>query len=168
MGNNRKVLGLVVALLLVVGGGALILRRSREPGAAFTPPPHPPPPTTSPHAAEIDRSMGSILALYHAPAASTPCETAYNAFYASQEYAARENATAAVLRLAPRDDFLQRCNALPAASQQCMVPLYLTQHKDECEGLKPSDDVMAAMVELKKRTTGPPPGAVPQPGAAGP
>ena len=73
--------------------------------------------------------MGSILALYHAPEGSTPCETAYNAFKASQDYSAREKVTAAVVGLAPREDFLQRCNALSPATQRCMVPLYMTQHK---------------------------------------
>ncbi len=168
MRNTRWAIALGVAAALMVGAYLLL----RSPG---TPPPppvplellshsaHPPPPPSAGHAAEIDRSMGSILALYRAPEGGTLCETAYNAFEASRDYAARENTTAAVLRLAPRDEFLRRCDALPPASQRCMVPLYMTQHKDECQQVKPADDVFAAMVELKPRVTGPPPVPPPSP-----
>ena len=111
--------------------------------------------------------MGAILALYRAPDGGTLCETAYNAFQASRDYSTRENTTAAVLRLAPRDEFLRRCEALPPASQHCMVPLYMTQHKDECQlQAKPSDDVFAKMVELKPRVKVAPPVAEPEPGGS--
>ncbi len=158
MWNTRRVVGLAVALL-VLAGGVLLLRSSGSVPAVVAPV-HPHPPATSPHGAQIDHAMGAVLALYHAPEGSTPCESAYNAFKASLDYSSHESVKAAVLRLSPREEFLQRCNELPPATQQCMVPLYNTQHKDPCSLVKPSDATMRAMVELQPRREGPPPGVV--------
>jgi hypothetical protein len=110
------------------------------------------PAPTSTHGNGIDHSMSAVLALYKAPTAATPCETAYNAFKASQDYAAQEHVTAIVLRLAPHDDFIARCTAEPPLTQQCIVPLYLSQHRPECAKAKPSQDVLDALVLMKHPT----------------
>lgn len=111
--------------------------------------PHPAAATSSGHGAGIDHAMGAVVALYHAPEGSTPCETAYNAFKASQDMATQKNLTPVVLKLVPRDQFLATCNRLPPPTQQCMVPLYLAEHRPECAKVKPPQDGLDSLVQLK-------------------
>jgi hypothetical protein len=146
---NRKLL--VGASVVVVGGAAAVVFASvnRNP----PPPDHPHPAVSgsSAHAVGIDNQMSAILVMYDASPGSTPCESAYNALKTSQDYAgSHPDVTPVVLRLAPRDEFLQRCGALPPGTQQCLVPAYLSEHRDECAKLKPSRDVLNAMAELKE------------------
>jgi hypothetical protein len=110
---------------------------------------HPAPSPTTTHGNGIDHSMSAVLALYKAPPGATPCESAYNAFQASQDYAAQHSVTAVVLRLAPHDEFIARCTAQPTSTQQCLVPLYLSEHREECRKARPPDDVLDALVQVK-------------------
>ena len=152
--KSRRVLAIGTGVL-VVGAGVAVFGTS---GMRHTV--HPPPPPSSEHGAGIDRIMSAYAALYHAPEGATPCESAYNAFKASQDFAADAGVTPVVLRLAPREDFLQRCSSLPPASQKCVVPLYLSDHRTECQSVKPGDEVLAAMVEMKRTK---PPGGPAEP-----
>jgi hypothetical protein len=142
-------LKLVVALaaVLVAGAGAAIFFALRR-----APLPPLPPAATAPsaHASGMDRAMAAANALYHAPEGSTPCETAYNALKSSDDLARREHVTPVVLRLAPREEFLARCGALPPATQQCLVPVYLRSHREDCARSRPSPDVLKAIVELRQ------------------
>ena len=148
--NRRLLVG--ASVVVVLAGAAVVFasvgRRSS--------PAHPHPAASGPseHGNGMDHAMSAILVMYKAPAGNTPCESAYNAFKASQDYAAANDATAVVLRLAPRDEFLQRCAALPPLSQQCMVPAYLAQHRQECAKAKPAPEALSPMIELKQREEG--------------
>lgn len=138
---NRKLVVIATAVL-AAGIGVVVFgsvqRRSRAAPAGPTQ-----------HGNGIDHAMSAVLALYKAPAGSTPCESAYKAFTFSQDFAAKQSVTPVVLKLAPHDDFMAKCGALPPLTQQCMVPLYLAEHRVECQKAKPSDDVLAGMVVMK-------------------
>ena len=103
----------------------------------------------SDHGLGMDRAMSAELAMYSAPEGSTPCESAYNALKASQDVSTQQHVTPVVLRLAPQAEFLQRCGALPEATQRCLVPRYMSKHRTECDKAKPPADALAALVELK-------------------
>jgi hypothetical protein len=142
---NRKLV--VTATLVLVGGVAVAVagsarRRGRAHAAASGN-------AQSEHALGMDRAMAAELAFYDAPEGSTPCESAYNALKASLDVSTQQHVTPVVLRLAPRDEFLQRCTSLPDATQRCLAPRYMSKHRAECDKAKPAADVLAPMVELK-------------------
>jgi hypothetical protein len=141
--------GRILIAGLVLGAGAAL---------AFRRPVAPPPPPVSPahesaHASGMDHAMAAVIAMQHAPEGSTPCESAYNAFKASQDVAQSQNVKAVVLKLAPRDEFLSKCSALPPAAQTCLVPRYLSRHHQECSSVRATADTLAPMVELMTRTS---------------
>lgn len=141
---------LLLAVIIVGGAAFLVLRRSSPPTA-----PRPLPAEVG-HGAAIDRSMAAVLAMQDAPEGNTPCESAYNAFKASYDVSQNTGAKAVVLRLAPRDEFLAKCAALPPAYQQCVAPKYLSRHREECEHVRVSAaTALSGMVTLRERT---PPG----------
>ncbi|HZS37791.1 MAG TPA: hypothetical protein VFF06_13230 [Polyangia bacterium] len=143
---NRKLT--VAAAMLVAVAGAIAFFALRSP-----PPPPRPAPGPSAHGSGIDNAMAAATALYDAPDGTTPCETAYNAFAHSEDVAKNAHVTAVVLRLAPRDEFLARCGALPPATQQCLAPKYLRGHREECARSRMSPDALKPMVELKQAGT---------------
>ena len=139
---NRRLIA--AATIVLVGGVAVAVFGSVERRS------HPHPAPSSQHAAGIDHAMSAVLVLYHAPVGATPCESAYNAFKASLDLSNEQHVTAVVTWLAPHDDFIARCAALPAKSQQCVVPIYLAEHRAECASAKPPDDVLKAMAQMKQ------------------
>lgn len=138
---NRKLLA-VASVVLVCALGVAIFGTVQARN-------HPKPAPSSDHGNGIDRAMAAVVALFHAPAGATPCESAYNAFKASLDVSTVQNVTPIVLWLAPHDDFIARCSALPPATQQCMVPQYMSQHRSECVAAKPPDAVLESMAKLK-------------------
>lgn len=140
---NLKLTLVIAGVVLVGGGAAAWLVHQRQP------PPRPPPPLSA-HGNGIDKAMSSINALYDAPEGKSPCESAFIAFKASDDLAKTENVKSAVLRLAPRDEFLARCSGLPEATQRCLVPKYLRGHHEECVAAKPAPEVLKALVELRQ------------------
>ncbi|HEY5243102.1 MAG TPA: hypothetical protein VIJ22_16595 [Polyangiaceae bacterium] len=148
---NRKLL--VVAAVVVVGAGAGTFAFFARRGPSHS---HLASTQTSEHGVGMDQAMAAVRAEYSAPEGSTPCASAYNAFKASQDYAAEHDVTPVVLRLAPYDEFLQRCSALPEATQRCLVPRYMARRRAECDKAKPPADALAPMLELKAAA---PPGA---------
>jgi hypothetical protein len=134
-------LALVVALVAAGAAAWFVLRRPklRDPSTIGE----------SAHGRGIDRAMSGMTALYDAPEGKTPCETAYNALARSEEVAKAQHATPLVLHLAPRDEFLAKCGALPPATQLCLVPKHLRDHHGECAKLRPAYEVMKGMVELR-------------------
>ncbi|HEY2747929.1 MAG TPA: hypothetical protein VGL86_25075 [Polyangia bacterium] len=145
---NRTLLATAAAVVFIGGGAAAFLLLRRPP----LPKPSPRIAQESAHAAGIDRSMAAVRALHDAPVGQTPCESAYNAFKASDEVAKTMGAKAVVLKLAPRDEFLRRCDALPKELQTCLVPDYLSKHRDECEKARPAAGVLDPLVELRHAT----------------
>lgn len=130
-----------VAVLLLAGGCLAIFfwRRSSQ---------HSPPPPPSLHGAGIDREMSAVRAMYSAPPGKTPCEDAFNAFKAADDLARTAHARAVVIHLAAREDFLARCNALPADAQSCLAPRYMARNREQCVHARPSAEVVKTMVEL--------------------
>ncbi|HEX3342990.1 MAG TPA: hypothetical protein VHS09_00405, partial [Polyangiaceae bacterium] len=94
----------------------------------------------------------AIVALERAPEGSTPCESAYNAFKASKDVSDTQGVKAVVHKLAPRDEFLAKCGALPAAAQSCLLPRYMVRHRDECDRARPSPETLSPFVELLQNT----------------
>ncbi|HEY8038424.1 MAG TPA: hypothetical protein VIF15_01470 [Polyangiaceae bacterium] len=139
---NKK----LAATVLVVGAGALValgVARNRQSH------PHPMSSASSGHGAEIDRQMAAVRAFYVAQPGATPCETAYNAFKASQDLSdADKSLRPVVTYLAPHDDFVARCQALPPATQQCVAPVYMAQHRAECLKARPDPAVMKTMADI--------------------
>jgi hypothetical protein len=145
----------LVAIGVIAAGAAgfIVLRGTRP-----KPPPSPPPlQPSSEHGAGIDNAMAAYRALFYAPVGKTPCESAYNAFKASDDVANAQMVKPIVLRLAPRDEFLAKCEELPPATQQCIVPLYLSQHRDACQSAKVSPEVLKPMVETQPAAVPPEP-----------
>ncbi len=145
----RRIWQLAAALAIVGGAAFLVFRR-----------PQPAPVVDGHvtlrkvgHAEGIDQNMASILALLKAPEGATPCETAFNAYQHSLDVAKEQRVKSAVIRLAPRDEFLATCGALPADVQQCMVPRYDVDHKRDCDKVRwgETDDVrdkVSSLVEV--------------------
>jgi len=147
----------LAAALVILGGGAVAwfaYSRTRHPHVFQN---------ESEHGSGIDNVMGSVRALYHAPEGKTPCESAYNAFKNSLDVAQSEGVKAVITKLAPREDFLATCGALPASSQTCMVPRYLASHREECKAAQPPRETVDKMVVVEQRAE-PRKGEVDQPG----
>jgi len=132
---------------LIVGGAAFLVLRRHSP-----PPQRPPPQQESEHGAGIDHAMAAVLAMQRAPEGNTPCESAYNAFKASYDVSQSQDTKALVLKLAPREEFLAKCAALPAGAQACLVPRYYARHRDECDRTHATPETLAPMVVLLQRT----------------
>ena len=114
-------------------------------------PPHPRLASSGPseHATGIDQAMGAVLVQYDAPDGGTPCETAYIAFKLSQDYATEHQVKPVVMWLAPRQEFLDRCGALPPRRRLCLAPRYLLHHRDECDKARPAPEVAATLVKMR-------------------
>jgi len=138
--------------LLALAGAIVVAAAVVAAQLYFSRPKHPHPgEQESAHGNGIDNSMATVRALYHGPEGKTPCETAYNAFKNSMDVAKNDGAKAVVQQLAPREEFLAKCQALPANSQTCMIPIYLATHRDVCANAKPPAEVMNAMVTILQR-----------------
>ncbi len=126
-----------VAIVVLAAGavGAIVYSRSRrtEPSHAATAAPG------------VDWATGGQDALRTAPEGATPCESAYNAVQASLQASSKTGRSAVVKWVAPKDQFLAACNSLSPDAQRCAVPRYATDHRDECERLKPSPETLKAM-----------------------
>jgi hypothetical protein len=140
---------LLVAALILGAAVFLILRSHRADAPRLAPPPTSS--QESAHGAGIDRSMAAVLALQNAPEGATPCETAYNAYKASKDVSDTQGVKAVVLSLAPRDEFLARCAALPPDTQACLAPRYMSKHRADCQRADPGTK-LTGMVELLRRT----------------
>jgi hypothetical protein len=151
---NRRLVA--AATLVFVAGVAVVVFGSTRRHE------HPAPAASSEHGAGIDHAMGAVVALYHAPEGATPCETAYNAFKASLDLSTQKQLTPVVLKLAPRDQFLATCGGLPPPTQQCLAPLYLSEHRPECAKAKPPQDVLDSLVIMKHAAEPGLPAAEPQ------
>src|SRR4051812_45112426 len=125
---TKKTLAALAAA--VVAAAAIYAFRSTRPAAAPIPSM---PSSTSDHGADIDNSMAAFRAMFHAPAGATACETAYNAFKASDDVAKAENVKAVVVWLAPRDEFLTKCSALSPEAQRCLAPAYKMKNQESCK-----------------------------------
>ena len=141
---NRTVI--VIAAVAALATGVVVFAAiARRPS-----PSHPHAAPSSTHASGIDHEMAAALAMYKAPEGSTPCETAYNAFEASKDVSDKEGVTPVVLRLSPHDDFVQRCEALPPATQKCLAPTYVARHRPDCPGgVHAAAIPLAGVLELK-------------------
>jgi hypothetical protein len=106
----------------------------------------------SEHATGIDRRLAQMTAMLNATGA-TPCETAHNAIMAERKVAAEMGKKTIFPFVAERDEFIRLCQSLPENAQRCMVPLYTTQHREECEPLRPPNEVLTKMLISRKDET---------------
>ena len=134
----------LAALAVILAAGAIAavfyLRTGKKPRHPRRPPAQP-----DDHAA----LMAPVQAMLEAPEGATPCESAYLAIQAEQAAAKAKGVASFFARVAPRDEFLGLCNALPAESQPCMVPKYATFHRPECEAARPPDGALKGMFEAR-------------------
>ncbi|HEY3816985.1 MAG TPA: hypothetical protein VGL81_07440 [Polyangiaceae bacterium] len=137
---------LLLAVLIVAGAAWFLFRRPGPPVHSARPVP-----SDMGHAAGIDHSMAAIIALQRAPEGNSPCESAYNAFKASKDVSDSQGVKAVVYKLAPRDEFLVKCSALPAGAQACLVPRYMSRHHDECDRARASPETLSPFVELLQK-----------------
>jgi hypothetical protein len=147
---NVKLLA-AIAVLVVGGAGIVFIARSRA-HSRQQPTRTVPSGKPSEHGDGMDQSMAAVRAMYSAPTGATPCESAYNAFQASLDVSNNTGAKPVIKKLAPHDDFIPRCQALPSLVQQCLVPLYLAQNRPQCEKVKPDRAVLNEMVEIQSLT----------------
>ena len=103
------------------------------PAGAQPKPPH------ADHAAQIDKSYATVLAMYEAPEGATPCESAWNAVAAEQQAAKTTGTDSIFTFVAPHDVFVSLCGAMPAASQQCLIPRYRSRNQASCATVTPGD-----------------------------
>jgi len=101
------------------------------------------------HAAAIDNEYATLLAMYNAPTAATPCESAYIAITTEQDAAKKLKRDSVFTFVAPKPDFLKLCNALNVTKQQCLVPKYQSQHDAECQGAKLAGDDLAKLYVMR-------------------
>ena len=126
------------------GSNALPLPNKLPPAGSATAPPQ------GQHATSIDRSYSAVRAMYEAPEGATPCESAYNAFTAEQE-AAKPTARGSIFSfVAPRAEFVKHCEALPVASQQCLVPRYQARNQASCLTAKAPPEKTDALFMVRK------------------
>jgi hypothetical protein len=140
-----KKLWLLAAAVVVVAGGtttAILVSRARAQR------PHAPPPADNPHGKAIDRELSALTAMINAPTGPTPCESAWNALQAGYQ-TSQKTAHPLVLKLAPRDEFLTRCRALPTAAQPCLALAYSRRHREECVAARVDSKLLEPMFELK-------------------
>ena len=101
------------------------------------------------HAKEIDNEYATLMAMYNAPAGATPCESLYNAIGAEQAKAKELKRDSVFSFVAPKDEFLKQCGALPATTQQCLVPAYQSHHAQECDSIDPTDAKIQVLFKLR-------------------
>ncbi len=142
-----KLFVIVAALLTAAGATALVLL-NRAPVHPRRPPPQPGQAAPS-HGAGIDSAMASVNAMLNVPEGKTPCDTAWAAVQAELTTAKATGHRSIFLKVAERDDFLSRCNAFPKDAQACLVPKYATQHHDECQKLRPSEEARKGLFEVR-------------------
>jgi hypothetical protein len=100
--------------------------------------------TSDVEAAGIDQtdSSVSLMAMLNAPDQATPCLTAYAAIDAERAAMKLHNGTSMFTWIAPKDEFVARCQELSPALQQCMAPRYRRDHADDCSKARPTPDVL--------------------------
>jgi hypothetical protein len=87
--------------------------------------------------------------MMNAPEGKTPCETAWNATVAEREAAQRLGKKSVFLRVAPQEEFMRLCYALPAEAQPCASPRYLAKNRERCEAVRPPRSQIKAMAEMR-------------------
>ncbi len=113
-------------------------------------PPTPAQPQEPSHAAEIDNSYATVLAMYNAPEGATPCESAYNAVAAEQDAAKKLQRESIFKFVAPKDEFFKLCQTFPTASQQCLAPHYEARNREVCSTAKPSTEQLKPLYVIRQ------------------
>lgn len=102
------------------------------------------------HAKSIDQSYSSVRAMYEAPDGATPCESLFNAITAEQEAAKGTKRGSIFSFVAPKDELLRLCAALPAEGQRCLVPAYQARNQATCLSAKPPSEQVDKLYVLRK------------------
>lgn len=134
----------MAVLIVAAAAGAVVLTQRRKAASASAMSPE----SASAHRAGLEWAYAPRAALLDAPPGKTPCETGYNAATAEHETAQSHHRPSIFSWIAPREDFLTACATLTPDQQQCVVPAYATQHRDQCAGLRPPADVLDKMFKV--------------------
>lgn len=110
----------------------------------------PQPPAQGTHSASIDNSYATVLAMYNAPEGATPCESAYNVVAAEQAAAKTMKRESIFKFVAAKDVFFTLCQALPAASQHCLVPRYEARNHEACQSAKAPAEQVNKLFVIRK------------------
>lgn len=102
------------------------------------------------HSQSIDHSYSAVRAMYEAPEGATPCESAYNAVTAEQAAAKPTKRGSIFSFVAPKDEFLKLCAALPDAAQQCLVPRYQARNQATCATAKAPIEQVEKLYAIRK------------------
>lgn len=81
---------------------------------------------------ELDRSLAPVAAFMSAPAGSSPCESAFNAYQAFGAKAQELNMKLPWDSFPDHATFIARCTALPEQSQLCLSPQYQAKNLSSC------------------------------------
>jgi hypothetical protein len=129
---------------VAIAGGVVAVVMLHKPAH----PPHHRVDTTAVSATSIDEADVSVsmVAMLNAPEAATPCETAYGAVDAEQAAAKLRGSKSLFKWVAPKPDFLARCQALAPEAQRCMMPRYRRDHSQDCLIAEPSEEIRKTLV----------------------
>jgi hypothetical protein len=138
---NKKLALLAGVAILIAIVVVVWARRGRSPGHAKSTTD-----TKSVHATSFDETDTSVslMTMLGAPEGATPCETGFNALEAEQKAMKLRGGKSMFKWVAPKDEFLAQCKALPEKSQQCLSPRYRREH-DDCTLARPPDAVLHKM-----------------------
>jgi hypothetical protein len=159
------IVGLAIALLLMMRSspaGGPEPPASADPTAPATTPgttaPMPRPPTPkvkvditkpSEHGKGIDLKLAQLTAMLKAPEGKNPCETLWLAVQAEQATAKELGKKSIYLRVAPKDEFMRLCSAIPEAAQPCLAPRFLARNRELCLPLRPPKAQIDALFSVR-------------------
>ena len=89
---------------------------------------------------ELGAALGQALEASAMAEGGTPCEQAYNGAMAMVA-ALQKQMGEGQGNMPDRSTFMDACNQLPEAAQQCMVPAYAMSHMQECQEIQQSPEV---------------------------
>lgn len=100
--------------------------------------------------AEAGAALGEAIQAGAAAEGGTPCETAYASAMAMIEALQARTGQAGEGTPPDRATYLEGCNALPEAAQQCLVIGYALEHRQECQSWREDPRVLALRDSLAR------------------
>ncbi|MEO8841096.1 MAG: hypothetical protein ABI591_33620 [Kofleriaceae bacterium] len=137
----KKPLAIIIASLAIVAAVIIVVVVRKNDGPHHH---HDTAKTSNVEAAGIDQTDTSVsmMAMLNAPEQATPCLTAYGAIEAEGAAMKLHDGKSLFKWVAPKDEFIARCEELPVVQQQCMAPRYRRDHADDCSKGRPMPDVL--------------------------
>ncbi len=98
--------------------------------------------------AEAGAALGEAIQAGAAVEGGTPCETAYESAIAMIEALQARTGQAGQGSPPDREAYLEGCNELPPAAQQCLVIGYALEHQEECQSWRDDPRMLALRERL--------------------